>query len=88
MSSCHHIDYGGLQINIDVRNGRDKPIYTCLLCEKTFDEKQYGDVMKEIKKHKEDHTLTFYRTPNGKTHTEEDCVDKKRCDIHDEEDKY
>lgn len=87
MSSCHHIDYGGLQINIDVRNGRESPVYTCILCEKIFDEKQYTEVIKEIKKQRENHTLTFYKTPNGKTHTEEDCVDKKRCNIH-EEDKF
>ena len=85
MSSCHHIDYSNLQINVDVRNGRENPIYTCLLCEKTFDEKQYRELLKEINKHVEDHTLTFWKTPNGKTHTEEACADKKRCPIHEED---
>lgn len=88
MSSCHHIDYGGLQINIDVRAGTEHAVYTCILCEKIFDEKQYKDVIKEINKQRENNTLTFYKTPNGKTHTEEDCVDKKRCNIHEEEGKY
>ncbi len=84
---CHHIDYSGLQIHIDVRNGRDKPIFTCILCDTVFDEKQYGKVIKAINERIKNNTLTSYRTPNGKTHTEEDCVDKRKCDIHHEDPK-
>lgn len=84
---CHHIDYNGLQIHIDVRNGRDKPIFTCILCDTVFDLEQYGKVIKSINERVKNHTLTPYRTPNGKTHTEEDCVDKRKCDIHEEDEK-
>ncbi len=79
---CHHIDYSEMQIHVDVRKGREKAIFTCILCDSVFDEKQYKEVLKEIKKHMDDHTISFYKTPNGKTHTEEDCADKRRCPIH------
>lgn len=85
MSSCHHIDWDSLQIIVGTLRGQANPTYHCLLCDKDLSSKDYKDTIKQIKKHKEDNTLTFYRTPNGKTHTEEECVDKRKCDIHEED---
>jgi len=85
MSSCHHIDWDGLQIKVITVNGYSNPSYQCLLCNKEFDPEQYKDVIKSIREKKKNNTLTFYRTPKGKTHTEEECVDKRKCDIHEED---
>ena len=85
MSSCHHIDWDSLQIIVGTLRGQENPTYHCLLCDKDLSSEDYKDTIKRIKKHKEDNTLRFYRTPKGETHTEEECVDKRKCDIHEED---
>lgn len=85
MSNCHHIDWDNLQIVVGTLRGQTNPTYHCLLCDKEVSPEDYKETLKQIKKHKEDNTLKFYRTPNGDVHTEEECVDKKKCDIHEED---
>jgi len=83
--ACHHIDWDGLQITVNTMRGQSNPTYHCLLCNTDFNPEQYSDVIKSIREKKKNNTLTFYRTPKGKTHTEEECVDKRKCDIHEED---
>lgn len=84
--NCHHIDWAGLQILVNTDNGQDKPTYKCLLCEKVMQPDEYKEVIETIKEKTEDDTLKFWRTPKGKEHTLEDCVDTEKCFIHEGED--
>ncbi len=79
---CHHIDWDGLQIKVDTRNGQANPTYHCILCDTTFDPEQYSDIIKKIREKVKDHSLTYYRTPKGKDHTKEECVREDKCPIH------
>lgn len=81
---CHHIDWDGLQIVIDAREGHEHLTYTCFLCDMKFTPEEYKDIIKAIKEKKKDNTLKFYRTPKGQTHIEEECPDNKECPIHSE----
>lgn len=79
---CHHIDWDGLQILIDAKNGHENLTYKCLLCDTIFNQEEYKDIIKAINEKKKDNTLRFYRTPKGQIHEEEECPDDKVCDIH------
>ncbi len=83
--TCHHIDWGGLQIKVDVSNGQLDPTYTCILCEKEMKEPEYKDLIKILREKKEDNTLRFWRTPKGKEHILEECVEPKQCFVHEGE---
>lgn len=82
---CHHIDWDGLQIKVATPNGQANPLYFCLLCNSDITSEQYKDIIKEINEKKKKNTLRFYRTPKGQDHVLEECVDKKKCPIHEED---
>ena len=63
MGICHHVDWDNLQI---VVNGRTNPAtYRCILCDKEFNEKEYKDMLKELKQKVKDRKFDEWRTPNG-----------------------
>jgi hypothetical protein len=83
--TCHHIDWSGLQIKVDTRNGQRSPTYECLLCNVVMNPDEYKDVIRTIKEKKEEDTLKFWRTPKGKEHTLEECVKPEDCFVHEGE---
>ncbi len=83
--TCHHIDWSGLQVKVDVRNGQRNPTYECLLCNVIMNEEEYKEVIKTIREKKEDDTLKFWRTPKGKEHILEECVKPEDCFVHEGE---
>ncbi len=85
MSDCHHIDYGSLRIYMDTREGRDNIKFRCRLCEAVLNEEEYHKLIRTIREKREDGTLTFWKTPNGGTHTAKQCPNMKKCDIHSED---
>ncbi len=85
--TCHHIDWSGLEIKSDTRNGADNPTFKCLLCNVVMSHEEYQKVMITIGEKIEDNTLRFWRTPNGKEHTLEDCVKPDECFIHEGKEK-
>jgi len=63
MGICHHIDWDNLQILVD---GRQEPhVYRCILCNKEFSEKEYKEMIQELRKKSKDHKLDEWRTPEG-----------------------
>ena len=65
MGICHHLDWDNLQIVVDSRRGQDASTYRCILCDKKFDEKEYKEMIKELKQKMKDHKFDEWRTPNG-----------------------
>lgn len=63
MGICHHLDWDNLQIMV---NGRTQPpTYRCILCDKEFNEKEYKELVVELRKKSKEHKLDDWRTPNG-----------------------
>jgi len=72
MGICHHIDFDNLQIVVNNRRGQEQSTYRCLLCEKEFNENEYKEMIKELRKKNKDHKLDEWRTPNGNLQVNED----------------
>lgn len=65
MGICHHIDFDNLQIVVNNRGGQEQSTYRCMLCDKEFNEKEYKEMIQELRKKSKDHKLDEWRTPNG-----------------------
>jgi len=65
MGICHHIDFDNLQIVVNNRRGQEQSTYRCMLCDKEFNEKEYKEMIKELRKKSKDKRLDEWRTPNG-----------------------